>query len=285
METKLDTTLNSIFTYGKNEIRSFGTSEEPWFMAKDIATILEYKNTREAILCHVDDDDKSTLKQVQDKGCRKNAPLNSQPHSILINESGIYSLIMRSNMEEAKKFKRWVTSVVLTKIRKTGSFELENQIKCLTNTNNDLLKRRFIIENPAKQVKMTSRLISLQLITSLQTVYIKHRNSYMDNKREVFYHHPDYGKYQNKILNLSKRLSSIHRENHKKNPDICKKNRSNIYTQNDFDNWGDKVILDFFEENPLHTWNIDWKWYSLNATEVENFDESLTYEENIILDY
>jgi prophage antirepressor-like protein len=92
----------------------YDDSNQPWFMAKDVAEILEYSNTKQAILINVDEEDKA---QLQNTGvCVTDHP-KTQAHSILINESGLYSLMLRSKKKEAKEFKKWITSVVLPKLR------------------------------------------------------------------------------------------------------------------------------------------------------------------------
>lgn len=96
---------------------------EPWFVAKDVADILGYENTNKSIIDHVDNEDKETVKMSDIQDPNESLP----PHLkgamvVIINESGVYSLILRSNMPNAKGFKRWITSVVLPSIRKTGSF-------------------------------------------------------------------------------------------------------------------------------------------------------------------
>ena len=97
-------------------IRVVENSGEPWFVGKDIATILGYAKPENAIANHVDGEDKtSTL--IQGSGS------NYKSKAILINESGLYSLIMSSKLPQAKAFKRWVTSEVLPAIRKTGSYK------------------------------------------------------------------------------------------------------------------------------------------------------------------
>ena len=91
------------------EIRMVLIDDEPYFLGRDVADILEYTNTAKAIRDHVDDEDKLTERIV----------LSGQNREvILINESGFYSLILRSEMPKAKQFKRWVTSEVLPSIRK-----------------------------------------------------------------------------------------------------------------------------------------------------------------------
>nr|DAE51684.1 MAG TPA: repressor domain protein [Caudoviricetes sp.]DAZ68172.1 MAG TPA: repressor domain protein [Caudoviricetes sp.] len=95
-------------------VRATTINNEPWFVGKDIASILGYAKPQNAIANHVDEDD--TLKQgIIDK-------LGRSQQTTLINESGLYSLILSSKLPNAKKFKRWVTSDVLPSIRKTGGY-------------------------------------------------------------------------------------------------------------------------------------------------------------------
>jgi prophage antirepressor-like protein len=92
----------------------YDEGQTPWFMAKDIAEILEYSNTKQAILKNVDEEDKVQLENI---GISNRLPSKTQAHSILINVSGLYSLIFRSKKKEAKKFKRWITSELLPRLR------------------------------------------------------------------------------------------------------------------------------------------------------------------------
>ncbi len=96
---------------------------EPWFKAKDIATILGYVNTKRAFQVNVDEEDRRQYKNlVHMLHGSLNCPMDgSQQNAIFTDESGLYSLIVRSDKEEAKVFKRWVTSEALPLIRKTGS--------------------------------------------------------------------------------------------------------------------------------------------------------------------
>ena len=89
------------------------SEDEPWFVAKDVALILGYTNPSKAIRDHVDDEDKLNNESLSTLG---------QRGGWLVNESGLYSLILRSNIPEAKAFKRWVTHEVLPEIRKTGAY-------------------------------------------------------------------------------------------------------------------------------------------------------------------
>lgn len=99
------------------EIRTVEISGEPWFVGKDVAEILGYTNPNEAIQDHVDDDEKLNSKMLSsvkiDLG---------QRGGWLINESGLYSLILSSKLPNAKAFKKWVTSEVLPSIRKHGGY-------------------------------------------------------------------------------------------------------------------------------------------------------------------
>ena len=100
------------------EIRVVEKDGEIWFVAKDVADILKYSNQSKAIQQHVDEDDR----------IKQQIPTSQNGRLVaatwLINESGLYSLILSSKLPTAKKFKRWVTGEVLPAIRKTGKYEL-----------------------------------------------------------------------------------------------------------------------------------------------------------------
>ena len=97
------------------EIRTIAINDEPWFVGKDVAEILGYAKPENAIANHVDEEDQtSTL--IQGSGS------NYKSKAIIINESGLYSLVLSSKLPSAKEFKRWVTSEVLPEIRKHGGY-------------------------------------------------------------------------------------------------------------------------------------------------------------------
>lgn len=96
-------------------IRTIEMNGEPYFVGKDVATILGYSNTRDALAKRVDDEDKLDGVAVCDSIGREQTP-------VLINESGLYSLILSSKLPKAKEFKHWVTAEVLPTIRKTGGY-------------------------------------------------------------------------------------------------------------------------------------------------------------------
>lgn len=95
------------------EVRTILINDEPYFVGKDITEILGYQNASKAISDHVDEEDKLNNDSLLSLG---------QRGGWLINESGLYSLILSSKLPSAKKFKRWVTSEVLPEIRKTGAY-------------------------------------------------------------------------------------------------------------------------------------------------------------------
>ena len=85
-------------------VRTIIKDGEPWFVGKDVAEILEYRNTKKALSDHVDEEDK-----YQGDGVTIRDPMGRVQHPTIINESGLYSLILSSKMPRAKEFKRWVT--------------------------------------------------------------------------------------------------------------------------------------------------------------------------------
>ena len=118
---------NQIF---KNEefgqIRTCTMNGETYFVGKDVASALGYKNTMDALMRHVDDEDKQT----------SGFTMGSHRYSMtVVNESGLYSLILSSKLDSARRFKRWVTGEILPAIRKNGHYELEQRTRKLENRN------------------------------------------------------------------------------------------------------------------------------------------------------
>lgn len=96
-------------------IRTVQVNNEPWFVGKDVAQALGYEKPTDAVRKRVDDEDRGISKMETPSGIQ---------NMTIINESGLYSLIMGSKLDSAKKFKRWITSEVLPTIRKTGHYEM-----------------------------------------------------------------------------------------------------------------------------------------------------------------
>lgn len=131
-----------LFNFESLPVRTLIIDKEPYFVGKDVAEILGYTRTDNAIRNHVDEEDKLTH-QFSASGQNRNM--------LIINESGLYSLIFASKLESAKKFKRWVTSEVLPSLRKTGSYQSKplttsEQIQLIAQGNTELDERVTAIE-------------------------------------------------------------------------------------------------------------------------------------------
>lgn len=118
-----------IFNFEQNEVRTILVNDEPFFVGKDVAEILGYSNGPKAMRDHVDEEDKLTERIVMSGQNRE---------VIVINESGLYSLILKSKLPNAKKFKRWVTSEVLPAIRKHGAYLTDEKAYDITHNPNSL---------------------------------------------------------------------------------------------------------------------------------------------------
>lgn len=130
------------FQFEGHDVRAIAIDGEPWFVGKDVAEALGYSRARNAIKSHVDEDDK--------RGHQIDAPLGGKQNTVIINESGLYSLILSSKLDSAKKFKKWVTSEVLPSIRKNGGYIYGQE----NMSEDELLSRALILAN--------SRILSLE---------------------------------------------------------------------------------------------------------------------------
>ena len=152
-----------IFNFEQNEVRTVLVNDEPYFVGKDVAEILGYSKPRNAISTHVDEEDK------QDAPIQ--GGLGGKQKMTIINESGLYSLILKSKLPSAKKFKRCVTSEVLPAIRKHGGYLTPEKVE------EALLNPDTIIQL-ATQLKeeRTGRLIAEQKIAEYEP-----KISYLDS--------------------------------------------------------------------------------------------------------
>ena len=147
---------NQIF---KNEefgqIRTCTMNGETYFVGKDVASALGYKNTMDALMRHVDEEDKQT----------SGFTMGSHRYSMtVVNESGLYSLILSSKLDSARRFKRWDTGEILPAIRKNGHYELEQRTRKLENRNT------LLEEISAQQKPLTD--YARHILSSTQTVTI-----------------------------------------------------------------------------------------------------------------
>lgn len=111
------------------QVRTVLVDDEPYFVGKDVAEILGYSNSRKALIDHIDE---------EDKGVTKCDTLGGTQNLTIINESGLYSLVLSSKLPTAKKFKRWVTSEVLPSIRKHGVYMTDQKAYDITHNPNAL---------------------------------------------------------------------------------------------------------------------------------------------------
>lgn len=106
-----------VFSNQHFKVRIINQDGEPWFIAKDVCDILGYTNVTKALNDHLDEDERNTLTIREGT-----SPKGGNPNMNIINESGLYALVLRSNMPKAKEFRKWVTGEVLPSIRKTGQY-------------------------------------------------------------------------------------------------------------------------------------------------------------------
>ena len=155
------------FNFSGQNVRIITINDEPWFVGKDVADILGYSNSRKALSDHVDD---------EDKGVTKSDTLGGSQNITIINESGLYSLILKSKKPEAKQFKRWVTSEVLPTIRKHGAYMTDSKLE-------EALLNPDTLINLATQLKQ-EREEKAQLIALNSTLAVE--NQIMQPKAQYF---------------------------------------------------------------------------------------------------
>ncbi|WP_345806677.1 BRO-N domain-containing protein [Bacillus pumilus] len=161
------------FDYKGNNVRTFMRDEEIWFVARDVCNILEIGNPSQA-LSRLDEDEKNTI--ILNEGI-------GNPNKTIVNEPGLYTLILSSRKPEAKQFKRWVTHDVLPAIRKSGMYISEDATREQKLFNYDLLEETF-------------------------------KNCGIENLYELYKECVDY--YKENKIRLDYKRSSKHRRNDKK---------------------------------------------------------------------
>lgn len=137
--------------FGK--VRTVILNDEPWFIGKDVTDILGYQNGSRDINRHVDEDDRQNY---------QNGTFESNRGMAIINESGLYSLILSSKLPTAKKFKRWVTSEVLPSIRKHGAYMTEDTIKKAMTEPDFIIKLATELKKEREQNKQLTETCSQQ---------------------------------------------------------------------------------------------------------------------------
>lgn len=149
------------------EVRSMMINSEPWFVGKDVAEALGYSNSRKAIADHVDE---------EDKGVTIRDTLGGDQSMVIINESGLYALILSSKLPKAKVFKRWITSEVLPTLRKTGSYFMNKRQPSLSEVVRFLRLIKEVMADqscPDRSVAVTVRHLCQQFHIDLPEEFIK----------------------------------------------------------------------------------------------------------------
>lgn len=139
--------MNELQTFSNAEFGSVRVVEienEPWFVGKDVADILGYENGSRDINRHVDEEDRQNY---------QNGTFESNRGMTIINESGLYSLVLSSKLESAKKFKRWVTAEVLPSIRKHGAYMTEQTLEEALTSPDFLIKLATQLKEAKEQNK------------------------------------------------------------------------------------------------------------------------------------
>jgi prophage antirepressor-like protein len=149
-------------------VRSILINQEPWFVGKDVAEILAYKEPHKAIARHVDEDDGIKHPIIDSLGRMQEA--------LLINESGLYALIISSKLPKAKAFKRWITSEVLPALRKTGGYAMRPRGPSLSEIIRflKLIRDVMIAQNCAERdIAVTVKNVCQQFQIQLPTEFIR----------------------------------------------------------------------------------------------------------------
>lgn len=149
-----------LFKFENKNVRTLLIGNEPWFVGKDVAEILGYSKSRNALARHVDDEDKKRVPIQDSIGRMQKTPV--------INESGLYSLILSSKLPSAKEFKHWITSEVLPQIRKTGKYapkplsREELLAKAVLEADTMIKEQKELIEQKTKELEETNNKLEEQ---------------------------------------------------------------------------------------------------------------------------
>ena len=144
------------FLFNDQQVRTVVRDGEPWFVGKDVAIVLGYGNTKDALLSHIDEEDRAILQRSE------NATFEIPNRGLtIINESGLYSLIVSSKLPTAKEFKRWVTSEVLPTIRKHGAYmDMDVIEKALTNPDFIIQMATTLKEEKQRRMEAEAKIVA-----------------------------------------------------------------------------------------------------------------------------
>ena len=155
------------------EVRTLNKDGEPWFVGKDVAEILGYGNTKDALLNHVDEEDRAILQKSE------NATFEIPNRGMtIINESGLYSLVLSSKLPAAKAFKRWITHDVIPSIRKTGGYIARQE----NMTAEELMAKALLVAKKTieeKETQLSQTTAELSKV-SVQNAIMQPKSDYFD---------------------------------------------------------------------------------------------------------
>lgn len=148
-----------LFKFENKNVRTLQVDGEPWFVGKDVANVLGYQNGNRDVNRHVDEDDKTVTKCGTSGGTQE---------MTIINESGLYSLILSSKLPSAKEFKHWITSEVLPQIRKTGKYapkplsREELLAKAVLEADTMIKEQKVLLEQKTKELEESNNKLEEQ---------------------------------------------------------------------------------------------------------------------------
>lgn len=236
----------SLFDFKGYNIRIYGTTDEPWFLVKDVGEVLGFQNPREFV---------SGLKEDQKGDVIISDTRNHPQKMTIINETALYKMIMKSRKPQAEAFTDWVCGEVLPSIRKKGRYELEEKNKELEERITKLEKKQFVSYGK-DSITVSQRVIELGYITQNRYDELM-RSTYMTIKGEEMEVRNVKGKHLFKELGkIAKCISTQYKKIKGRAPNINHKRKNNEYLLNDYLLFGDDVIREYFDKHPIETWGI-----------------------------
>lgn len=178
-----------IFNFKESEVRTLLINDEPYFVGKDVAGILGYSEPRKAVARHVDSEDGMKHPILTNGGTQE---------MTVINESGLYSLILSSKLPQAKEFKRWVTKEVLPSIRKTGGYKIPSSpmeaLQLMFDVQKEQQEKIERVDHRVTNLENTTTIVSSQQLTltkiakatAIKVLGGKNTSAYHNLSREVF---------------------------------------------------------------------------------------------------
>lgn len=243
MTQELDISLLN-FDFKGYKIRVYGTTDKPWFVAKDIAQMLGIVNHRNIV---------ANLKPYQ-KVVHTVDSLGGAQQTTLISEGAVYKMMTNSRKPEAEAFTDWVFEEVLPSIRRKGKYELEIKINELENKVSELEHKRFLV-NENNHIRPIERLLEQRLISAEKYYEVIHCPKIIVDNKTYIYENKNKHKINGHLSKISGIMSKTKKALFGKKADIRDNSeRGNYYTEEDYLQYGDKVIHNYLEKTPFNTW-------------------------------